>query len=537
MAGSTASKRILGFCAPAAVLALLGLIVPMAPASADNSVFHRGLGNEPRTLDPHRAIGTSASILIYDLFEGLMTVDREGQLTYGAAEAYEVSEDGQTYIFRLRENLRWSDGKPKTAEDFVYSFRRLMDPRTAARYASFLYLIENGRAVNTGQADTDTLGVRALDDRHLEIRLNNPAPFLPDLMAAVAAVAVPAHAIEAHGQQWTRPANFVGSGAYRLTAAVPQTYLLAERNPYHYATDSVRIERVYYYPLENDSASLQRYRAGELDLTLRYPADQARWIERNLPGHLRSSPGLGTGFILLNISRPPFDDPRVRRALSLAIDREGIVARLLDGQVEPAYSLVPPTIENYTPQQASFHSMTMQARMAEARQLMQEAGYSQRTPLRVAMRYDSQDTNNNIVIAVRAMWRAVGADMEMVNSDFGAVIADARSGNYESALYAWFAAFNDASTFLGTLDSTNRSTNFARYANEEFDALMAAASASPDLEERRELMQQAERVAMEDHALIPVFFYAGQRLVNPVVQGWVDNPRAANLTRYLYIER
>ncbi|MCC5870442.1 MAG: peptide ABC transporter substrate-binding protein, partial [Gammaproteobacteria bacterium] len=181
--------------------------------------------------------------------------------------------------------------------------------------------------------------------------------------------------------------------------------------------------------------------------------------------------------------------------------------------------------------------MTMPQRLAEARKLMQAAGYGPRNPLPVVMRYDSQDKNNNVVVAVRAMWRSVGANMEMVNSDFGAVIADARSGNYESALYAWFAAFNDASTFLGTLDSTNRSTNFARYQNEEFDALMAEASASADLEERRELMQQAERVAMEDHALIPVFFYAGQRLVSPVVQGWVDNPRAANLTRYLSIQR
>lgn len=520
-----------------AALAVTALLLAAAPAFADNSVFHRGLGNEPRTLDPHRAIGTSASVIIYDLFEGLMTVDAEGNLTYGAAERYEVSEDGLVFVFHLRENLRWSDGTPKTAEDFVFSFRRLMDPNTAARYASFLYLIQNGREVNTGQMETDALGVRALDARRVEVRLTNPAPFLPDLMAAVAAVAVPRHAIEAHGQQWTRPANFVGSGAYRLIESVPQTYLLAERNPYHYDADNVAIERVFYYPLENDSASLQRYRAGELDLTLRFPPDQTQWIERNLPGHLRSSPGLGTGFILLNISRPPFDDARVRRALSLAIDREGIVTRLLDGQVEPAYSLVPPTIDNFTPQQASFRELSMQQRLAEARSLMQAAGYGPRNPLRVVMRYDSQDKNNNIVVAVRAMWRAVGANMEMVNSDFGAVIADARSGNYESALYAWFAAFNDASTFLGTLDSTNRSTNFARYANAEFDRLMAAASASPDLDERRELMQQAERIAMEDHALIPVFFYSGQRLVSPVVQGWVDNPRAANLTRYLSIAR
>ncbi len=522
-----------------ALAGLAGLVALLAGpvAIADNGVFHRGLGNEPRTLDPHRAIGTSASILIYDLFEGLMTVDAEGRLVHGAAEQWEVSDDGLVYVFRLRENLRWSDGRPKTAEDFVYSFRRLMDPNTAARYASFLYLIENGRAVNTGEQPLETLGVRALDERQLEIRLNNPAPYLPDLMAAVAAVAVPGHAIEAHGQQWTRPANFVGSGAYMLTESVPQTYLLAERNPYHYDAENVVIERVYYYPLENDSASLQRYRAGELDLTLRFPPDQTQWIQSNLPGHLRSSPGQGTGFILLNISKPPFDDIRVRRALSLAVDREGIVTRLLDGQVEPAYSLVPPTIENYTPQEAGFRSMTMPQRLAEARELMQAAGYGPRNPLPVVMRYDSQDKNNNVVVAVRAMWRSVGANMEMVNSDFGAVIADARSGNYESALYAWFAAFNDASTFLGTLDSTNRSTNFARYGNAEFDALMARASATADLDERRELMQQAERVAMEDHALIPVFFYAGQRLVSPVVKGWIDNPRAANLTRYLRIER
>ncbi|MEZ5459881.1 MAG: peptide ABC transporter substrate-binding protein [Steroidobacteraceae bacterium] len=273
---------------PTVFLALLAALLPAIGLAA--GTLSRGIGNDPDSLDPHKAIGTSSSILIYDLFEGLVSVDARGALVPGAASDWKVDSTERIYTFTLRPNLKWSDGTPLTAADFEYSMRRLMLPGTAARYASFLYPIRNARAVNTGRAPPDTLGVRALDARTLRIELEGPTPQLTELLTSVGAVAVPRHAIEKHGREWTRPGKIVSNGAYMLTEVSPQTLIRARRNPNFHAAAGVSIDEIVYYPVEDEGTSFKRFQAGELDIAIKFPIDRIEQVRKQYAAQLRTAP-------------------------------------------------------------------------------------------------------------------------------------------------------------------------------------------------------------------------------------------------------
>jgi oligopeptide transport system substrate-binding protein len=513
------------------VLCLLLLASP-----AWGATLLRGTNTEPRSLDPHLGLGNSATVIINDLFEGLTSLGPDGKLIPGAAERWTVSADGLTYTFTLREGLAWSDGKALTAEDFVFSFRRLLDPATAATFASFMYPIKNAKAVNAGQMPGDALGVRAKDARIVEFSLEFAAPFFPQLMAANAAAPIPRHVLELKGRAWTEPGTMVSNGAYVLTERVPQTLIRAKRNERFHAAKDVKLDEVVFYPTEDQGATLKRFRAGELDIALNFPADQIKLIEKELPGTLRASPALATFYLMLNQTKPPFNDARVREALSLAIDREGLVDKLLPPGSAPAYNLVPPTISDYTAQPPSFKGRAMAERLAAAKKLLSAAGYGPEKPLTFSFKFDTVEQNRRLGTAISAMWRAVGAQVTQANDGPQVVDKDARIGNFEAIRWTWFAPYDDPTTFLSLLETGN-STNRSTYSSPAFDALVQKARATLDPKARRELLQEAERLAMTEHAVIPIFFLGNRRLISPQVGNWIENPRAVNLTRYLTISR
>lgn len=512
----------------------LALVLLLAVPAAWSATLSRGIGNDPDSLDPHKAIGTSSSILIYDLFEGLVTVDARGEIAPGAASEWKIDATQKVYTFTLRPNLKWSDGSPLTAADFEYSFRRLMLPETAARYASFLYPIRNARAINTGRAPVESLGVAAVDARTLRIELETPAPQLTELLTSVGAVAVPRRAIEAHGREWTRPGKIVSNGAYVLAEVSPQTFIKARKNANFHSAASVAIDEVVYYPVEDEGTSFKRFQAGELQVAVKVPTDKIDDVRRQYPGQLHAVPGLGTTMLMLNHKRKPFDDARVRRALALAIDRKVLTGRILRGTATPTYTVVPGSVSRYSPPVPSYATTPMPARQAEARKLLAEAGFGAGKPLKFTMQYFTESKTRTLAVAMVSMWRAVGVQCELVNKDLGSVISTVRAGNYDVSLYAWFSSFDDPSTFLDILTTKARGS-LSGYSNPAFDQAFAAGNGAASLEGRSAALARAEAIAMADVPVIPLYTGINQRLVSSKVQGWSDNPRGANLTRYLSI--
>jgi oligopeptide transport system substrate-binding protein len=453
----------------------------------------------------------------------------------GSAESWQISEDRRTYTFRLREGLKWSDGRALTADDFVYSYRRLVTPETRALGAGVYFFIENAADIYAGKASPETLGVSAPDPRTVRFRLKYPVPYLLALLSNTQNSPVPRHVIEKHGNEWTRPGRMVTNGPYMLAERVPQNYLRLVKNPHFFDADRVKIDEVYWHPTQDLGTSLRRFRAGELDIVLNFPPEEIDWIRKNIPETLHVVPSLATYFLVFNLDRPPFDDARVRTALSLAIDREAITERLLRTGVRPAWTFASPEFDNYGGITLPEQSMPLAERQAEARRLLAAAGFGPGKPLKVPLVYDTQEENRKIMVAVASMWQAIGVQTAMTNVEFGALNRKVRTRDFDVARWAFFYAFNDAYSFLQALGSGNPN-NWPAYSNREYDALLERSNTITDPAERAAVLRKAESVMMADHPIVPIYFYVGRRLVSPRVKGWVDSPRGTAPTRYLWLE-
>lgn len=504
-----------------------------SPASA-LKVLNRATSTEPSTIDPHIALGNSASVIIDDLFVGLMAADADGNDVYALATNHQADETGLVHTFALRQDAVWSDGTPITSADVVYSFRRLMDPKTAARFASNLFFFKNARAVNTGQLPVEELGVSAPDDFTIVIELEKPTPFFLAALATNALTIVPRQAIEAHGLGWARPGNIVVNGPYTLSEWLPNTQMTLTKNPLFWDADEVAIDEVRYYPTDDAGTGLKRYRADELDIILSFPPEQVELLQKEYADQINVSPNLGLFYWAINTSREPFDDVRVRKALSIAIDREGITQKLLRDLVDPAWGLVPPATKNYEPPMPEIAQVPFAERQQQARDLLKEAGFSSSNPLKLELRYDSKEEARQIAVAVSAMWRQIGVEPALKASDFRAITADVRKGNFDVIRYQWYAPFDDPSTFLNLLKGNSR-TNHSELTVEEFDAMLLAADAETDLQKRAELLSQAEALILEEYGVIPIYFAKAQRVVKNRVLGWKNVTGGNTPSRFLDI--
>ncbi len=522
----------------AALLVALGAAVATPPARAE-VVYHRGNTAEPETLDQHRTSTVYEANILRDLYEGLVVYDAAAEVVPGAALSWEISDDGRVYTFRLRDDARWSNGDPVTARDFVYSFRRILDPETGAKYANILYPIQNAEKVNTGEIeDPEQLGVRAVDDRTLEITLASPTPYFLELLTHQTGLPVHPPSVEEHGDDFVRPENIVTNGAYVLAEVVPNAHIKLVKNPEFHDAANVRIDTVYFYPTEDRSAALRRFQAGELHSNNDVPVEQVGWLRENMPDRFRVAPYLGTYYYTVNTAKEPFSDPRVRQALSVAIDREFLGEEIWGGTMLPAYSFIPPGTGNYgEPAYADFMDMPMLDREERAVDLLEEAGFGAENPLRVEIRYNTSENHEKTALAIADMWEPLGIEVSLINTDTATHYAHLRDkGDYDVARAGWIADYNDPQNFLFMVESDNEGFNYANYANPEYDALMDKAAATADLDERAGILRQAEEIFMRDLPFIPLLYYSSLSLVSPKLKGWEDNIQNAHASRWMSIE-
>jgi oligopeptide transport system substrate-binding protein len=501
---------------------------------AARQVLRRGGGPEPETLDPHRAEGVSSSNILRDLFEGLVAEAPDGTLVPGAAESWTTSEDGRTWTFRLREDGRWSNGDPVTAADFEFGLRRSVDPATLSKYSAILAPIEHAEAIIAGERPPTDLGVRAIDARALEIRLNAPTPYLLGLLTHSSAYPVHRPSVEQYGSAFARPGRLVGNGAYVLTEWRVQSHLRLARNEQYRANEGTVLDEVWYYTIENADAELNRYRAGELDMTSTVPARQIAWLRENLPEELRIAPYLGSYVFGFNLTQPPFkDNPALRKALVLALDREILTQRIAGAGELPAYTWVPP-MPGYPATQPDWAGWTQAERNAEARRLYAEAGYSRERPLRVQLLYNTDNSHRRLSAAMAAMWREVlGVEVELSNQEWQVFLQTRRERlDTQVFRYGWIGDYQDPYTFLEILQSRH-GLNDMGYANPRYDELLAKAAAEADATARMELLAEAERILLADLPVLPLYFYVSKQLVRPWVAGFEPNLLDHHPSRHL----
>jgi oligopeptide transport system substrate-binding protein len=506
-------------------------------SSFDAKTFNRGNGAEPDSLDPHFASTLTEDNIIGDMFLGLTTEGAGGMPVPGAAQGYTVSGDGLVYTFTLRDHV-WSDGVPVTAHDFVYSYRRMLNPKTAAQYAVLLYPIKNARAVNAGTLPPDAVGVRALDNRTLQVEFAIQAPYAKQLFMYFPTFAVPQHVVERHGEKWLLPQNIVTNGAYILKEWIPNDHILLVKNPRFYDADNVAIERVFYYPTPDYSAALKRFRTGEIDIQNGVPSEEIDWLKYNMPSVLRASPFMSIRYLTFNTTVKPFNDLRVRTALSLAIDREIVAGRVMHAGEKPAYAFVPPHMPGYPGKaQLRFRDMPMSARIAKARALLGEAGYGPHNPLAFDFNvYDTSDARLSSV-ALQAMWQSIGCEINIVPSDKKDHYNLLFKRAFTVAWAGYIADYLDAKDFLFQWLGGHNMMNYGGYDNPQYDALVTRSDAAADPAERAALLEKAEQLLLDDMIVAPLFNDVSRNLVSPAVQGWYGNDIDINRTRYLRLDR
>ena len=501
-------------------------------------VFRRGNVGEPRTLDPLLSDASQEFEIICDLMVGLIAQDLQARPIPGMATHWDTSADGLTWTFHLREAL-WSDGKPVTAEDFVFAWRRLLDPETASSYSYFLYLVKNAQAINARKLPGSALGVRAVDARTFEIQLIHPAPYLLEMLTHTATMPVPRHVVEVKGREWTRPENYVGNGPFVLKQWIPNEYILVEKNPRFYDAANVALKQVIFYPTADYAVALQRFRAGELDFQDRFPEQQIVWIKKNLPDTIDPVPQLITDFIAFNHKRKPFDDIRVREAINLVLNREAITARVLRAGHLPAYAVVPPGIVNY-PHGAGlrFRAKPYPERLERARSLMQAAGYGadRRLETSYMIRATEPGIYRSISAAVQQMLAQIHIDIAIMPSDLQIFYATIQAHDFEIAASGWQADFNDASNFLD-LFRTGSGNNWGEYSNPAFDAMMDSAQADTNLESRGSKLAAAETIMLNDFAAAPLFYWVNLNLTWPYVKGFKANAMDYHRSRWVTIDQ
>ena len=497
---------------------------PSGTELAERQVLHLGNGAELQSLDPHRSEDVSSSNVHRDIYEGLINEAPNGDLVPGVAASWTVSDDGRTYVFNLRPEARWSNDDPVTAKDFVFSLQRGVDPATVSVYSYILTPIRNADEITAGKLPPTDLGVRAVDEHTLEITLANSTPYFLGLLTHSMTYPVHRASLERYGEQFTRPGNLVGNGAFKLDEWVVQSHLKLVRNPYYWDNANTKLDEVWFYPTEDQSAELQRFRARELDMTDTIPTTQLALIRENLAAELKIVPYLGSYYYGFNVTRPPFkDNPQLRRALSLAVNRDIITQQILGAGQQTAYGFVPP-VANYTQQQMPEAAWTQAEREAEAKRLYAEAGYSMAQPLRTQIMYNTQDDHRRLAVTIASMWKQVlGVETEILNQEWK-VFIDTRNQKKDTQVYrqGWIGDYNDAFTFAELLRST-AGQNDTGYSNPEYDRLVAASQTELDLAARARLLEEAERVLLADMPIMPLYFYVRMHLTQQWVGGFEPN--------------
>jgi oligopeptide transport system substrate-binding protein len=487
-------------------------------------VLRYNVGTEPETLDPTMATGIPESTIISNCFDGLTRTGFTGKEVYPrAAERWEVSADGLTYTFHLRDAV-WADGRPVTAHDFEYAYKRILNPEVGAEYAVMLYYIEGAIAYNTGKMkDASTVGVRALDDRTLEIRLASPTPYFLQILGHSSYMPLPRHIVEKNPEWNLEPETYIGNGPFILTEWRHHDRLVFKRNPLHWDAANVPLDRLVFRTIQASSTELAMFETGDLDVTYQVPTVSIPRL-RSSP-EFRSRPQIATYYICFNTKRPPFDDPRVRQAFSLAVERRVIAEKVCQGGEPPAYAFVPPNVADADGKRdfrAVGGDLLETQNIEKARRLLAEAGYpgGEGFP-RVDYLYNDDERHRKIALVLQNMWKKeLGVRVNLRVEEWKVLLTHRRAGEYDLCRHGWVGDYADPMTFL-ELFITGSGLNDAKWSNPAYDEMIVAARNEVDADRRMEMLHRAEALLMERVPIAPLFFYRILYLEKPDVSGFV----------------
>ena len=534
---SRRSSTLLAAClVSAAILPDLAnaAIIPPGTQLAAKQELVRNNGSEVETLDPNVAESVPANNVTRDLFEGLTAVRSDGETVPGVAEKWEM-KDPTTWIFHLRKNAKWSNGEPVTAADFVFSCQRLVDPKTASPYANtYGMFLLNGTEIVAGKAPVASLGVTAIDANTLQIKTPYPVPFLPDLMTNTNFGPINKAAMEKNGKDWTKPGKLVSNGAFMLKDWQVNNRLVLAKNPNYWNAGYVQLNQVTYLPIEDENTDVKQYESGGNDWVYQLPSGTFARYKQEYPNEMRAAPMLGLRYYSFNNKDPLLKDVRVRKALSMVIDRDILAQRVTaDGQI-PAYGVIVKGVKGADVNAYDWASWPMTKRVDEAKKLLAEAGVKPGTKLQFAT--NTSEYHKKMAIFAASEWKSkLGLDTDIQAMEFKVLLKKRHDGDYQIARNGWVADYNDASTFL-TLVQCGSEQNDNQACNPKADALMHEASNSTDPATRLKLQTEAGKVAMEDYPMLPLLQYTLVRLVKSYVGGYsTKNPMDHYRSEDLYI--
>ena len=512
--------------------------VPPGTVLAEKQELVRNNGSEPSSLDPHKVESDVENNIISDLFEGLVSVSPAGEIQPRLAEKWE-NKDNTVWTFHLRPGVTWSDGTAITAQDIVWSWQRLVSPLTASPYASYpgnMHIV-NGAEIAQGQKAPETLGVKALDDTTLEVTLTQPNAAFLAMLAHPSLVPLDKVLISRYGDKWTKPEHMVTSGPYKLSQWVVNERIVAERNPRYWDNAHTVINKVTYLPISSETADVNRYKAGEIDIVYTVPINQFAQLKKTMGDQLDVSPQLATYYYEFNTTRPPFNDPRVRRALNMALDKDIIAEKVLGQGQRPAWLISQPDIGGVNLHNPEYASWPREKRIAEAKKLLSEAGYNETHPLVFNLLYNTSESHQRIAIAASSMWKKnLGVEAKLQNQEWKTMLDAMHTHNFDAVRYAWIADYDDAATFLNNF-RTGDSENTSQYSNPAYDEALRNAAKASDTTARGKFYQQAEDLLGQDVPAIPVYHYVRTHLVKPWVGGFTPDKLGYYYTKDMYIKK
>ena len=523
-------SRLGGCVALGACLTSWAAIVPSGTALAPKQEMVRNNLAEPESLDPALIESANAYNIVADLFEGLTALDNHSKVVPGAAQSWQ-QPDPVTWVFKLRKGARWSNGEPVTAQDFVYAWRRLVDPKTSAQLAStYAAYVVNGLAITQGKLPSTALGIRAVDALTLEVKTPGPLPFLPYLLVNAQFAPVPHAVIEKYGKDWTKPGNLVGNGAYVLKDWQVNSKVVLEKSASYWDAANVALTRVTYLSVEDGNADLKLYQSGEEDMMSRVPPGAYESLKAQYPKDMHNSVMIALRFYALNNTDPLLKDVRVRQALSMVLDRQILSAKVTADGEAPAYGLMVKGNEGVDPVHYDWEAWTMGQRVAQARKLLAAAGVKPGTRLKLA--YNTSDYHKKMALFAASEWKTkLELDTELESMEAKVLIHRRQAAEYQIARHAWIPGQADISGFLMLVECGN-DANDNKSCNKAGDDLMHQAAATSDPARRKALMTQAVRVEMDDYPMIPLLQMSTPRLVKPWIGGYDDaNARMRSAAR------
>lgn len=509
--------------------------VPAGTKLAEVQQLVKGNGSEPATLDPHKSEGDVESAILRDLFEGLVTSGPKGEILPAVAESWET-KDNKHYVFHLRKDAKWSNGDPVTAHDFVFAFQRAVDPNTASPYSWYLEMptIANATDIIAGKKQLDALGVKASDDYTFEVQLEKAIPYFVSMLSHTTTYPVPKKVIEQFGDKWTQPENMVSNGAYVLKKWVVNERIELERNKQYWDDGKTVINKVVYLPIQSTNAELNRYLAGELDMTKNTPIERFKQLKKDYPNELKVTGQVSTYYYQYNVGKAPFDDVRVRTALSYAIDRDVIADKVMGQGQTPAYGLTPDYVDGFKPVVADWAKLTQAERDAKAKAMLKEAGFDASKPLKFELLYNTDDNHKKVAVAVASMWKKLGVQVSLVNQEWKTYLETKKQGQFDVSRAGWVADYNEASSMLDLMQS-GHGNNDGKYANPAYDKLLSESRDQVDADARNQLYVQAEEILAKDMPIAPIYQYVIPRMVKPYVGGYPANPLDNLYSKDMYI--